>query len=177
MLETVRWVCRRRLVHRPHVVFWENVRALMSKSAKRGGRKLVKHATKKLRACGYEVHWKMMDASRHGLPQARRRVIGVALLRSRLVRKFSWPVPCSLAFSLHEMQDVHGPSDRPWRLPRMATAAGKIRVRTLAQKAVKESTMKRGHMPSFLAVDIDCSLRFRRWSAGPALFCLTASRG
>ena len=180
MFQSVRWVRRRRPHCRPRVIFFENVKGLLSKSSRPGGRKMVKRVTKLLRACGYEVHWKLMSASHHGLPQTRQRAIGVALLREKLVRNFTWPAPCSLAYSVTDLQDAPQSSERPWTFPKMSTAAGKARVRILIRKALREYAGKqcRSHSkPAFLAVDIDCSVRFQRWSAGPSLYCVTASRG
>lgn len=72
----------------PDAVMLENVRGLMDP-------KFVdyrSYITQGFQALGYEVQWKVLNASDYGVPQLRPRVVLVAL-RPSAMRHFAWPEP------------------------------------------------------------------------------------
>jgi len=77
---------------RPKVFLFENVTGLLSMRAKDGGEKLFDHIVGVLGNLGYDVSWKVLDASEHGVPQKRRRVFVVG---TRTGAGFEFPPPLS----------------------------------------------------------------------------------
>lgn len=77
---------------RPRAVMIENVRGLLSAVFE----DYRNHLRKQLEKLGYQVGWRLLNASDFGVPQLRPRVIVVAI-RNDLADRFDWPAPFSAA--------------------------------------------------------------------------------
>lgn len=73
---------------RPRAVMLENVRGLLDSCFDDYRSKIIRD----LKALGYHAEWRLLNASDHGVPQLRPRVIFVAL-QEGLSDRFSWPTP------------------------------------------------------------------------------------
>lgn len=100
---------------RPDAVVLENVRGILAPKFAT----VLDGIVGTLRALGYEVGWRVLDASDYGVPQHRNRVIFVALL-PRFATRFSWPVPLAgatpgVGASLLDLMAQRGwPGAREW---------------------------------------------------------------
>lgn len=76
---------------RPRAVMIENVRGILDAVFEdyRG------FIAKQMRKLGYDIHWRLLNASDYGVPQLRPRVIFVGL-RDEYKDNFAWPTPASL---------------------------------------------------------------------------------
>lgn len=74
---------------RPRAVIFENVRGILS--IRTGGGFLLEEICQQLAARGYEVHFKLVNASDLGVPQNRLRVIIVALAKRKGIGEFRFP--------------------------------------------------------------------------------------
>jgi site-specific DNA-cytosine methylase len=153
------------VAHKPRAVFFENVKGLTATKHK----SVIKGMQKALKGAGYEVHWKILDAQDHGVPQERQRLIMVALLDPK--RPFSWPKP-SGKVSLDDILDpFNAATDTPLRMPKGD------RPKKLMSKACK-GAVAAGVDPSKVpvAIDIDCSERYSTYGINIAK-TLTRTRG
>jgi DNA (cytosine-5)-methyltransferase 1 len=71
-----------------------------------------KNIRKMLRSMGYEVDWRLLNASDYGVPQLRPRAVLVAL-RPESAKYFSWPIPSSkpapsVGEALYDLMAVRG---------------------------------------------------------------------
>lgn len=76
---------------RPKVIVFENVKGLLS-TRLADGMKVVDHIRLDLESTGYEVNYKLVNASDYGVPQNRERVIIVGV-QSSTGKKFAFPEP------------------------------------------------------------------------------------
>jgi len=76
---------------RPKIVMMENVRGLLSIKTNKGF--LIQEICEKLKEMGYEVHFKLVNASDYGVPQNRLRVIIVGISLEHQLGKFQFPAP------------------------------------------------------------------------------------
>jgi len=74
---------------KPKSFIFENVRGILS--FRHGNRLLIHEICEKLDALGYDVVFRLIDASRHHVPQKRFRVIIVGTDKSNRIGKFSFP--------------------------------------------------------------------------------------
>ena len=93
---------------RPRAVMIENVRGFLS--AVFEDYRL--HLREQLRKLGYQVDWRLLNASDFGVPQLRPRVVIVAL-RNDLVDAFDWPTPLphnpkSVGETLYDLMAANG---------------------------------------------------------------------
>jgi len=85
---------------RPRAVLLENVTGLVKGRA----RAYFDRVRAQIKALGYDVYWRVLNAAAHGVPQLRKRVITVAFRRDAGAR-WAWPAPAY-----------------PWRTVRQALA-------------------------------------------------------
>jgi DNA (cytosine-5)-methyltransferase 1 len=94
-------------VIRPKAVMFENVKGMLEKSFMTY-REWIDARLGKL---GYVPRWKLINASDHGVPQLRPRVVLVALL-TRYANEFMWPEPlgtqCDVGNSVLELMSARG---------------------------------------------------------------------
>lgn len=101
----------------PRAVMLENVKGLMAKKfdAYRAG------IVAELERCGYEVQYRVLEASDYGVPQLRPRFVLVAL-RPEDMANFAWPEPCQgktlLADAIGDLLEANG-----WDAKRFRDAA------------------------------------------------------
>lgn len=106
----------------PAAVMLENVRGLATERFAVYRRSVVA----RLNAAGYDVHWRLLNASDFGVPQLRPRFILVAL-RSDASARFRWPEPLSMTVtvgqSLRDLMAAQGWSGADaWALRAAAVA-------------------------------------------------------
>nr|WP_316653115.1 DNA cytosine methyltransferase [uncultured Gellertiella sp.] len=99
----------------PEAVLFENVRGMLDPSFA-SYRATIE---RRLKARGYVVAWKLLNASDFGVPQLRPRVVMVAL-KKQYAARFSWPVAVgpspSVADTLHDLMGSRGwPHLSDWR--------------------------------------------------------------
>ncbi|MDE0667871.1 MAG: DNA (cytosine-5-)-methyltransferase [bacterium] len=96
---------------RPRAVFFENVPDL----ALANDSLIVRQMTAQLEAAGFDVDYRLLDASRFGVPQRRQRLILVATSEGR----FNWPSelePVTLRDAIGDLPSLgHGTGDRELR--------------------------------------------------------------
>ncbi len=73
---------------RPRAVFFENVKGLVAGKA----RAYFDRIRAQIAALGYQVHWRVVNAADHGVPQVRDRVVLVAFRRN-VGTQWKWPAP------------------------------------------------------------------------------------
>lgn len=89
------------LVRKPKVVIWENVPNLLSKGKKVQHHVHHQHYLDTMEAYGYKNYFKILDASKYGLPQARERVYTVSILKEVLLEKdFVFPAEQPLKYDI-----------------------------------------------------------------------------
>lgn len=99
----------------PNAVMLENVRGFLDPRFK----EYRAHLKSELHSMGYQVDWKLLNASEYGVPQLRPRVVIVAL-KNEIWPFFSWPVPSSekTMTVAHCLHDLMGESKwkglKPW---------------------------------------------------------------
>ena len=76
---------------KPRAVFFENVRGFLS--FKNGKRLLIEEICDSLGSLGYDVVFRLIDASKHHVPQRRLRVVIVGVERTGKTGRFSFPAP------------------------------------------------------------------------------------
>lgn len=91
---TLFWECLRVIRSKKPMMFvLENVRGLLSID---GGEtfKTMIDELKKLK--NYNVYWKVLNTADYGIPQSRKRVFIVGILKKRIKKEFEWPepIPC-----------------------------------------------------------------------------------
>lgn len=74
---------------KPKIVMLENVRGFLSIKGKKG--RLIEEICSELVDAGYEVHFKLVDATEYGVPQRRLRVIIVSVLKELVPNGFRFP--------------------------------------------------------------------------------------
>ena len=77
--------------YRPKVAIFENVRGMLS--VRSGNRLIIEQFCNHLSKTGYDVFFKLLDASRHGVPQTRLRVFIIAVRTDCQSSNFSFPLP------------------------------------------------------------------------------------
>lgn len=109
------------LAIRPRAVLMENVPDM----ALGDGFAVVRIMTDRLERAGYNVDFRLVDASRYGVPQHRKRLI---LLARRDAADFDWPTPCSTVTTLRDaivdlpdLGDSTGGRELTYRGPRRPT--------------------------------------------------------
>lgn len=88
---TIFWECLRVIRHKRPIIFvLENVRGLMSID---GGEtfKMMIAELEKLKV--YSVYWKVLNTADYGIPQSRKRVFIVGILKKCKDKEFEWPQP------------------------------------------------------------------------------------
>lgn len=159
--EGVRYIVKKM----PRIAILENVPGLMNKK----NRPVVKGIHKALQKAGYVPSWKILNAKDFGVPQCRRRVFMVALLKEK--GRFKWPRPSKTAVLLGDILDPVGPNDKPGRMPRGKT--GRRNMKTGCRKAW-ELMVDPLKVP--VAIDVDASPKFFTMGIDEAK-TLTRSRG
>ncbi len=166
---------------RPRAIILENVASLLTNRFHR--RTMVKPITKKLKAMGYSVRWRLLLTSEHGVPQTRRRAWLVAIKKRCCKHRFCWPSPIPLRYT---MPDVLGRQEEDcWRKPRTKFGTStRRRVHALMRRAKRKHFRSAAQMVRSvsetrlpLLVDIDCSESRARSSADGMAWTLTATRG
>ena len=89
--------------HKPKVVFLENVRNF----ERHDNGKTLNIVTKILDELGYDVSYKVLNASNYGLPQNRARIFFVCINKDILIDKFEFPEPTNEAVSLADLLEKH----------------------------------------------------------------------
>ena len=149
---------------RPRVVLFENVTGILHKKHK----PVLLGMHKALKELGYKMWLKTLDSSQFKVPQIRRRVFIVAILKTSLRRKFCWPKGQGVK-TLSSALDPWQASDKPGRLPVNPNAA---RMAKIAYRRVWE----KGTDPrkTVVAVDVGCTERFLTYGVD---MCRTLCRG
>lgn len=89
--------------HKPKVVFLENVRNF----ERHDNGKTLNIVTNILDELGYDVSYKVLNASNYGLPQNRARIFFVCINKDILIDKFEFPEPTNEAVSLADLLEKH----------------------------------------------------------------------
>jgi DNA (cytosine-5)-methyltransferase 1 len=76
---------------RPRAVVFENVRGILS--FKKDGKLLIQEICEELDDLGYQVTFRLIDASKHNVPQKRLRLFIVGLDKKEKTGKFAFPTP------------------------------------------------------------------------------------
>lgn len=121
--------------------------------------------------CGYNVTWDILNTAKHGVPQSRRRVYVVGILKEHCLGPFRFPQSLKVEVPIDAFLDVA--SRLPGcvsQLPETVTARRNMQ---MAEKQCKEM----GVDPSaqHVVVDIAASKAFSSFQVGKCP-CLTASR-
>jgi DNA (cytosine-5)-methyltransferase 1 len=85
--------------HKPKLLFLENVRNF----EKHDNGNTVKVVSKTLNELGYEVNYKVLNASNFGLPQNRQRIYFVCFSKEILIDKFEFPNSLNLKVCLNDL--------------------------------------------------------------------------
>ena len=99
---TIFYECLRVIKHKKPIIYiLENVRGLLSIDDGETFKTMISHL-EKLRM--YNVYWKVLNTADYGIPQSRKRVFIVGILKKYQTNKFEWPkpIPCR---SLEEFVD------------------------------------------------------------------------
>ncbi len=89
------------LLKKPRIVIWENVPNLLSKGKKVCHNTHHQHYLETMENYGYVNYFKILDASKYGLPQARERVYTISILKEALGDKnFSFPEEKPLKYGI-----------------------------------------------------------------------------
>jgi DNA (cytosine-5)-methyltransferase 1 len=75
--------------HKPKIIFLENVANLK----KHEDGQTISYMVEVLEELGYNVYWQLLDASRYGVPQSRKRIYFVAFRKNLRVKEFFFPEP------------------------------------------------------------------------------------
>ena len=89
--------------HKPKVVFLENVKNLIKHDKGR----TITVITKTLQKLGYNVYYKMLNASDYGLPQNRERVFIVCFREDLRITNFKFPPPLHIKVALNETLEAN----------------------------------------------------------------------
>lgn len=140
--------------HKPRAVLFENVVGMVRKKNKG----VLQTIAGQLKALGYKVHARVLDARQYNVPQKRRRVYVVAVREDSVAFDFKWPEKLTGITQpkfTRIMDPYNKASDKPGRLP--TTDRQKI----LVKKAFNQ-VFKAGVNPLRVPVivDIDSSLKF-----------------
>ncbi len=153
---------------KPRAVMLEEVKGfLMGKN-----KKIAKGLTVALQKLGYVVKWAQKKSDDLGGATDRERVFMVGIRNDCLRHKFKFPEPQAEQVRLRDVLDPFNPkTDKVCRLPKG------VRQKQLAVMAFKDA-MAAGSDPQVtpIAVDIDCSVRYRAWGIDVAK-TLTKARG
>ena len=153
--------------HKPRVVIFENVPALLHKKFKP---ELV-GILKAFHDLGYKTHHKALDSRHYGLPQDRRRLIIVAITAKSIQHDFKWPIIQQPAPSVNEALDPWKPTDKAGRLPSGSRQQG------ACKKAYKECYQcGRDARVVPILVDIGASLKYASYGIDEAK-TITRTRG
>ena len=152
--------------HRPRVVIFENVLAMLQNKFK----PVLAGILKAFHDLGYKAHHKALNSRDYGLPQDRRRLIIVAIQANAIKHEFKWPVQ-QPAPSVTKALDPWKPTDKAGRLP------SAIRQKEACLTAYKEC-YKCGHDPRAtpILVDIRASPKFMSYGIDEAK-TITRTRG
>ncbi|NOU57201.1 DNA cytosine methyltransferase [Brevibacillus borstelensis] len=114
---------------RPKIVMMENVRGLLSIKTDKGY--LIQEICEELKGMGYEVHFKLVNASDYGVPQNRLRVIIVGVSLEHQLGKFQFPAPIdgldlSIGNCIKDIPENTPNQDQLLRLNPQAIALGSL---------------------------------------------------
>ena len=111
--------------HKPAVWVLENVPTL---ARYKKFRSILKGLVSAMERLGYEVHVDVLDTRSFGLPQSRKRMLIVALLKDKIIRQFQWPsgVPNFIPLS-KLLEPFNACTDKAGRLPNCAREAQQVR--------------------------------------------------
>jgi DNA-cytosine methyltransferase len=155
---------------KPKALIMENVAGILSRKHKN----VVAGITKALEKNGFVVFWGRLNGLHTGVPTDRDRAFCVGIRKDCYRREFHFPPPLGVADRV-VLADVLDPfNDKTDKVCRMPKAK---RMRKLISSACSEAKAKgidAREVP--LAVDIDCSPKFRCWGQNFAK-TLTKSRG
>ena len=125
---------------------------------------------KKMRVAGYKISFKLINTADHGVCQRRWRAYGVAVLKSKMVRPFSWPKAVPLKYTLGDLVNGSPSESAHMKFPTMLTPKGRKRVRALVKRALMKAvpqadsarqawTLVKADAARYpLFMDIDCSV-------------------
>ena len=153
--------------HKPRVVIFENVPAMLYKKFK----PVLAGILKAFHDLGYKTHHKALDSRHYGLPQDRRRLIIVAIRAKAIKHEFKWPVKQQPTPSVNEALDPWKPTDKAGRLPSGS------RQQEACKRAYKEC-YQRGHDARVIPilVDIGASPKYMTYGIDEAK-TITRTRG
>jgi DNA (cytosine-5)-methyltransferase 1 len=103
---TVFWECLRVIrAKKPIIFILENVKGLLSIN---GGETFRTILTKLERLRVYNVYWKVLNTADYGIPQSRKRVFIVGILKKNEKCKFEWPkpIPCRSLENFVDWKDI-----------------------------------------------------------------------
>jgi DNA-cytosine methyltransferase len=156
------------MAKKPQAVMLEEVKGfLMGKN-----KKIAKGLTVALQKLGYSVKWGQKKSDDFGGATDRERVFMVGIRNDCLRHKFCFPKPQAKQVRLLDVLDPFNPKkDKVCRLPKG------VRQKQLAIMACQDAKAKRiNPQVTPIAVDIDCSVRYRTWGNNVAK-TLTKARG
>ena len=148
---------------RPRVALFENVPGILQKKH----RPVLYGMHRALKKLGYVMWLKTLDSSNFKVPQMRRRVFIVAILKTSLRRKFKWPKGQGKR-TLSSVLDPPKTSDKSGKLPKNKNAA---RMAKLAYSKVWAQGIDA--RKQLVAVDVGCSEKFLTFGVD---ICRTLSR-
>lgn len=94
------------LLRKPKIVIWENVPNLLSEGKKVHHRVHHEHYLETMESYGYKNYYKILDASRYGIPQARERLYTVSILDKESNFQFPEEVPLERDIRYYLDKDV-----------------------------------------------------------------------
>ena len=162
----VRYIAKKK----PRAWVFENVKGLLDKKF----RKTWLGVKKTLKGVGYSVYLKVLKTSSmgpHSLPHDRERIYMVGI--KNVVRPFQWPADYKNDLTLEGILDpFNATTDKPGRFPQTPKGAKEL------MKLACNEAMQIGVNPlkTPIAIDIDCSKRFRTWGNNVCK-TLTKARG
>jgi site-specific DNA-cytosine methylase len=99
--------------HKPRVVIFENVLAMLHKKFK----PVLLGIMTAFQSLGYKAHFKKLDSRDYGLPHDRRRLYIVGIRADVMKHEFTWPVRQQPTPSVNVVLDPWKPTDKAGRLP------------------------------------------------------------
>lgn len=94
------------LPRKPRIVIWENVPNLLSQGKKVCHKTHHQHYLDTMESYGYVNYFKILDASKYGLPQSRERVYTISILKESLGEKeFAFPEEQPLKYDIRYFVD------------------------------------------------------------------------
>jgi DNA (cytosine-5)-methyltransferase 1 len=121
---------------RPQVLFLENVRNYLSHN----GGQTMRVTRKLLDEAGYEVFFKVLNASDFGVPQKRERLFFVCFRKDLKITKFTFPKPCPKNVAL---EDFLLPANDP-RLDELVVKRNDLRLRDCMPESRQNKPLRIG---------------------------------